>query len=360
MADTENPQDPRGPRTSFAQRLAANRQAQTSANTKSVGDIITEVHEGLLFSGDFLNAVEQVNRLGVTITRTTGGYPLNRAVQVWYQMPWAERRKFLDAYAGIEGEGGDVARQHLQTIQLFEESPLLAQMLREVIDEMDRATRGIHTKNDFDLFLFWLADKSLAAHYPNPPGGKRSFEWQGKWYIPTNVTKARLAWPYVVRTLGRMRRQTEVDEKVLPRLAQLIEVATLDSNPENQYLNRLLVHADEEGSLVIYDPATRVGEERTGLLAVLIGRRQAGDAALALMGVVSDKPLPAYMQGDQEYELPQLMIFERPDGALEVNLPKTNLPKEEHSAVLRILFLIRYWLRQEGIFRTPALPAKST
>jgi len=186
-----------------------------------------------------------------------------------------------------------------------------------------------------------------------PPGWRKSFQWQNRYYTATSLLKARLAWPFVVKALGRVRAYTQVQKEVMPRIQPLLDQATLENNPEEQQLHKLLTFQDQVGTMVIWDANLRMGEEEIGLLAVLIGRMVPA-SSFVLEGWVADQPLS--LPSEEAYELPTLLVYERPvDSGLEVGFQQAQLSKKEGDSIRKIQRLIRRWLGLEGKFRIPAL-----
>lgn len=138
----------------------------------------------------------------------------------------------------------------------------------------------------------------------------------------------------------------------MPRIQPLLDQATLENNPEEQQLHKLLTFQDQVGMMVIWDANLLMGEEEIGLLAVLIGRMVPA-SSFVLGGWIADQPLS--LPNEEAYELPTLLVYERPDSGLEVGFQQAQLSKEEWDSVRKIQRLIRRRLGLEGKFRIPAL-----
>lgn len=330
--------------SSLGERLATLREQR--AQGKNVGQILNEAQEGLLYSKEFFGAVADTDTLGIAYLRNVLGYPLPKAVATWYEKSWK------DQLASIIGLGDEVAKRALETFRLFQENELLWQTLQVVVDEIGRPSRRIYNDAQFNGFLRDLVFKGLAMELKAPPGWRKAFHWRDKYYTATSLLKARLAWPFVVKALGRVRVYTAVQKEAMPRIQPLLEQATLENDPEEQQLHKLLTFPDKVGTMVIWDANLLVGKEEIGLLAVLIGR-MAPASSFVLGGWVADQPLS--LPKEEAYELPSLLVYERPDGGLEVGFQQSKLPKEERGSIRKIQRLIRRWLSQEGKFRIPAL-----
>lgn len=332
-------------KSSLRERLAVIREQR--AQGKSVGQVINEAHEGLLYSKEFFGAVADTDTLGIAYLRNVLGYPLPKAVERWYGKPWK------DQLASIAGLGDEVAKRALETFQVFQENELLWQTLQIVVDEIGRPSKKIYSDAQFNGFLRDLVFKGLAMELGVPPGWRKAFHWQDKYYTATSLLKARLAWPFVVKALGRVRAYTTVQKEVMPRIQPLLDQATLENNPEEQQLHKLLTFQGQVGTMVIWDADLRMGEEEIGLLAVLIGR-MVPTSSFVLGGWVADQPLS--LPSEEAYELPSLLVYERPtDSGLEVGFQQARLSKEEWGSVQKIQRLIRRWIGLEGKFRIPAL-----
>jgi len=332
-------------KSSLGKRLAVLREQR--AQGKSVGQILNEAQEGLLYSKEFFGAVADTDTLGIAYLRNVLGYPLPKAAAVWYGKPWK------DQLASIAGLGDEVVKRALETFQLFQENELLWQILQVVVDEIGRPSRRIYSDAQFNGFLRDLVFKGLAMELEVPPGWRKSFQWQNRYYTATSLLKARLAWPFVVKALGRVRAYTQVQKEVMPRIQPLLDQATLENNPEEQQLHKLLTFQDQVGTMVIWDANLRMGEEEIGLLAVLIGRMVPA-SSFVLEGWVADQPLS--LPSEEAYELPTLLVYERPvDSGLEVGFQQAQLSKKEGDSIRKIQRLIRRWLGLEGKFRIPAL-----
>jgi len=331
--------------STFGQRLTALREQRVQG--KTAGQLLSEAQEGLLYSKDFFGAVADTDMLGIAYLRNILGYPLPKAIASWYARPWKEQ------LASISGLGDEVAKRAFDTFQIFQENPLLWQTLQTVVDEIGRPSRRLYSETQFNGFLRDLVFKGLAMELGAPPGWRKAFYWQDKYFTATSLLKARLAWPFVVKALGRVRAYTRVQKEVMPRIQPLLDQATLENDPEEQQLHRLLTFPGRVGTMVIWDAKLRMGEEEIGLLAVLIGR-MVPNSSIVLGGWVSDQPLS--LPSEEAYELPGLLIYERPaDNGLEVGFQQTRLSKEEWNSIQKVQRLIRRWIGLEGRFRIPAL-----
>lgn len=341
-------QDQQGPRSPLAQRLAALGQRQVEG--KTVGELLTEAQESLVYSPTFRRAIGECDALGIAYLRNILGYPLPKATREWFAKPLAEQIGYLIPIAS----GNEVARQALEVIQAFRENDLLFQTLLTVVDEIGRPSRGINSEAQFSGFIENLAIKGLARKTQSAPGWQKAFKWGNMYYSPPSLVKARLAWPFVVQALLRVRRYAQLRAEVIPRIQALLDQATLENDPEEQTLYQLISFPERAGSLVIWDSRSRIGQDDAGLLAVLIGRLVAS-SNLLILGWEADRPLS--LPKEETYELPPLLV---PDG-LELGWDvgfaqtQTRLPKDEHFAIMRVQWLIRFWLRQEGKFRILAL-----
>lgn len=349
---------------SFRERLAALHEKGQREGGKSVGELLSEAQEGFMYSGDFFRAMEVVDTLGIAYLRNILGYPFPRATREWYAKSWAVQTEFLKTMA----PGDEVAENALETIQTFSENNLLRLTLQTVIDEIGRPSRRIYSWSQFRGFLQDLKIQSLALEDLKPPSWRKAFMLkqggQEYWYTSASSIKARLAWPFVVRALGRVKRYAEVEEKVIPRIQPLLDQATLEGDPEQQSLHKLLTFPRQVGSLVIYDAHFRgpkkkgQEQEEEGLLAVLIGRMKPKLIRLAVLGWVADRSLS--LPQEEIYDLPPLIVYTRLDNESEVGFERVQLStKEELGSVIRIQHLIRRRLGLEGRFRIPALQGES-
>lgn len=335
---------------SFKERLAALHEQRVQG--KNVGQLLGEAREGLLYSKDFFTAMSNVDIVGIAYLRNILGYPLPKAITSWYSKPWK------DQLASIVSLGDEVTKKSLEIIQVFQENELLWQTLQTVIDEIGRPSRKLYSDAQFNSFLNDLVFNGLAMELEAPPSWRKAFRWQNKYYTATSLLKSRLSWPFVVKALGRVRAYTSVQKEVMPRLQPLLDKATLENNPEEQQLNKLLTFPDQVGTMVVWDGNLRVGEEEIGLLGALIGRL-VPNSSFVLEGWVADQPLS--LPEEEAYELPPLLVYERPtDNGLEVGFQQTQLSRKERDSIQKIQRLIRRWLSLEGKFRIPALNAPTT
>jgi len=330
--------------STFGQRLATI--LEQRAQGKTAGQLLSEAQEGLLYSKEFFGAVADADTLGIAYLRNILGYPLPKAVAAWYAKPWNDQ---LASIAGLEDE---VVKRVSDTFKIFQGNPLLWQTLQAVVDEIGRPSRRLYSEAQFNRFLRDLVFKGLAMDLGAPPGWRKAFRWQDRYYTATSLLKARLAWPFVVKALGRVRSYMKIQEEIIPRIQPLLDQATLENSPEEQQLHKLLTFPNQVGMVVVWDADLLMGEEKIGLLAILIGR-MVPNSSLVLGGWVSDQPLS--LPNEEAYELPHLLIFERPDSGLEIGFQQTRLPREEWDSIRKIQRLIRRWIGLEGKFRIPAL-----
>lgn len=385
----ENGSKNQGGRSAFAQRLAAMSERQTAG--KKVGEILQETNEGLMYSDLFFRTIAEGDTLGIALFRGIYGYTPQKAAQEWFKRSWQEWKETIlllaighsetakkaheehkplkEVLALAEPNASETAKKAgeiVATVETFEENPLVLATLGEVLTAIGRPSRQIYSAAQLTAFLGELTVKDLAIRSADKPGWRKAFEWERAWYTRTNTQKARVAWPFVLRALGRVRRFLKVQGNVFPRIQELIDQATIPSNPEEQNLNRLLQRVTDVGSMVVFDPASQVRNKEggtydpAGLFAILIARPSAGSSTLSLMGVVADAPLPSVMH-EGIYELPPLAVHLQVDGELEIGFNIQNrLAQDEFDAVMRIQHLLRQWLKQEGRFQMPALPATTS
>lgn len=343
--------------SNFGKRLEEMKKRQEESGTPTIADVLTEAKEGILYSQDFFKAMTEIDTLGIAYLRNMLGYSPSKAAEAWYKKPWKDQVEAVSQNPAAKGA--------IETVQLFSGNDLLGQTLQTVIDEVGRPARRVVSGSQLAKLLGELHMEGLALELDHPPGFRKAFKLGSKWYTSTSVQKARIAWPFVLRALGRVRAFERVQGEIIPKIQPLLDLATLDSNPEEQNLNKILTFPDHTGGMIIWDADTKVrtkneGEEKeepAGLLAVHIGRLMTG-SDLVLQGWVADKPLS--LPKDECYELPHLTVLEKFGGKeLEVGFDTTGkkLPKEDFNSILRIQRLIRYWLRQEGRFQMPALKA---
>lgn len=357
--------------TSFRDRLKAAKKVSESSG-KGVGEILSEAHETLLASRDFFQAIAEGDALGIALFRGVYSYSPQQAAKAWFARSWNEWKQQIEALISKDGDPSKEndtskkARGILAILNVFEDNPVAAQTLGQVLSEIGRPSRSVHSANQFTAFLTDLAVKGLAIRSSDKPGYRKAFQWEGAYYTRTNVLKAKIAWPFVLKTLGRVRSFLKMQANVLPRIQELLSQATLSSDPEEQNLQRLLQRVTD-GSMVVLDPESQIRNKETGtydpagLLAILIARLDAGSSTLCLMGVVTDQPFPSCMTEAGTYELPPLAVHQQVDGELEIGFQIQNrLPEDEFAAVMRIQHLLRQGLRQEGRFRMPALPAPTS
>lgn len=379
MVNKDSPNGQGPVRTSFRDRLAAAKKV-SEGTERGVGEILSEAHETLLASREFFQAIADGDALGIALFRGVYGYSPQQAPKEWFARSWKEWRETIQSLVSKdidpsredydpskENDTSKKARGILAMVNVFEDNPVAAQTLGQVLSEIGRPSRSVHSANQFTAFLTDLAVKGLAIRSSDKPGYRKAFQWEGAYYTRTNVLKAKIAWPFVLKTLGRVRSFLKMQANVLPRIQELLNQATLSSDPEEQNLQRLLQRVTDEGSMVVLDPESQIRNKETGtydpagLLAILIERPDAGSSTLCLMGVVTDQPFPSCMTEAGTYELPPLAVHQQVDGELEIGFQIQNrLPEDEFAAVMRIQHLLRQGLRQEGRFRMPALPAPTS
>ena len=98
-------------KSSLGKRLAVLREQR--AQGKSVGQILNEAQEGLLYSKEFFGAVADTDTLGIAYLRNVLGYPLPKAAAVWYGKPWKDQ---LASIAGLRGRGRQKSARNFSTL----------------------------------------------------------------------------------------------------------------------------------------------------------------------------------------------------------------------------------------------------
>lgn len=356
-----------GGRSAFGQRLAAISDRRKEGEGKSVREILQETNEGLLYSDDFFRAIAEGDALGIAMFRNVYGHTPQKAAQEWFNRPWDAWKETIGSLSTGESDTAKKAAEIVATVEVFQENPLLLAMFGEILGNIGRPSRQIYSETQFTAFLNELVVKGLAVRSADQPGHRKAFKWDGAWYTRASTQKAKVAWPFVLRALGRVRRLQKVQGSVFPRIQDLLDQATIPSNPEEQNLNRLLQRVTDVGSMVVFDPESTIWNKETrqgdpaGLLAILIERPAIGSSTLYLMGVVADQPLAPAMMQESGYELPPLAVNVQIDAELEIGFNIQNkLERDEFDAVMRIQHLLRQWLKQEGKFRMPALPSPTS
>lgn len=353
--------------SSFGEKLTILREKQLQEGGKSAGEELSEAQERLLHSRTFIETIGKADTIGIAYLKDVLGRAPAIATREWYDMSWEHQMTSLDSLAKA---GSEAAANVLATLQLFNDSPIFSKILQTVLDEIGRPSRMIYSEAQLQILLADLIFKGLAKELPAPPTSKKAFKLmrmiEGKetvrYYTSTNLTKSRIAWPFVLKALGRVRAYAKIEKEILPKIQSLMEGATLGSNPEDQALQQLLTFPDKIGFVLIWDGKTRTWRggqpEDAGLLAILIGRYQPG-TNLILTGWKADKPLA--LPENEAYELPQTMISTKPDMGMEVDFRQAHrLEKGEWEAIVRIQRLIHWWLSQEGRFQILALTQAQT
>ncbi len=349
------------PQSAFGQRLAGLRAKQGSSLAQRTQETLTELKEGFKNADMFMDAVSTLDATCIQNLQDSINYSFSKATYEWYLGKWkgAGWDQQLELFRSI-ARGVQVSEDALVIIDEFSNIPSLLGNLREMVDEIIRPSRTILSREQLNNFLGNIETQGLILKVDGCAWGNKKFQWpldSGQWYMPTNLAKAYLIWPFVTSAVGTVRGYEKTQAEVMPKIKPLLEQATLSSDPDQQFLNQL-VRGMKIGSLVIYDTKFRAkedGQEKgVGLLALLLNKeKKSGN--FRLEGWVADKPLALPRE---TYELPPLLFQEQWDGSLNVGFHlETYLEnKDEFDSLMQIQHLIRRRLSLEGRWKMLALP----
>lgn len=333
-----NQRDPKAP---LSERIAALRGKVTSA--KEVRVTIGEAQKVVATREDvklFFEAVAKGD--SIAIYHRSREIPRRDAVQEWLTLPWDEWLKRLRSLA----ESGDsIAQESVEVYETFADNQLLLSQLQSVLDRFERPCRPIRTKGEVIVFLETLVAEGLAEKSQERPR-RKAIHWDDTWYTPKRgVLIANLGWLFVVMATIRAQRRESAERELLERLQPLLDLATLPSDPEDQGLTRLL--KGEYEVVAIWESHFRWSGQDQGLFALALERNHRG-YCLIVKGCMADFQFPETMM-EQEYELPLLVVEEKPDRTFEARFGKLpRLEKEEFQALRQVERLIHLRLNAEN------------
>jgi len=326
------------PKAPLSERIAALRGKVTPA--REVSRAINEAQKTAATKEDVKVFFEGVAKGdSIAIFHLSRKIPRKEAVQQWLAFSWPEWLTRLQIYAS---SGDSIAQEAVEIYQTFASNPLLLSQLQEVLERFERPCRAIHTKEEAISFLEKLADEGLWEAYQENPKKRKAIHWGKTWYLPKRgISIAYLGWPFALRATIRAQRRETAERRLIERLSPLFDLATIESDPEDLGLNRIL--NGEFQTVVIWEEHLKWGGEDKGLLAIALGRRNHG-LTLFIEGYLADFPIPI----ETPYELPDLFTEEK-EGKLWVRFGRIpRLEREEYQTVQMSEHLIQIRLNEEN------------
>jgi hypothetical protein len=377
-------------------RIKSAAQRQQNNQGPNAHRIMQETHETFQYGRTWVRAVQDGDTLGIGHLRAFQGKGMLAAFKEWYAKSWTEWKSSIKPLARLdkiparqqeeaeeeyeqrlaqeEAGAGEIAlkaREILEIINAFEADPEIAQTLQEVFETLARPARITLSPSGLNALLNEQLIRGNVREFPTQPMSGKSFPWERKYVSPANTATARnLVFPWLFQAFKRVSAQLNFEERVTQRLGPLMELATMDNNPESQNLNRLLSGTKEIGSMVVFNDKSQTMDPATGnfvdagLLAVLLDR-PTPDSNLILRAVQADVAFPETM-AENDYELPQLNVLSDVTrlGEIEIqfvlNGQNGNVSREERNAILRIQSLLKSWLHREGRYQMALLPPGET